>query len=49
LADITTIRKYNIILEEFNLSQEKTLTAYDTALISRLAQGTKQLGRLLAD
>jgi len=49
LADITTIRKYNIILEEFNLSQDKTLTAYDEALTSRLTQGTKQIGRLLAD
>jgi len=49
LADITTIKKYNIILEEFNLSQDKTLTAYDEALTSRLALGTKQLGRLLSD
>ena len=49
MADITTIRKYNIILEEFGLSQDKTLTAYDEALTSRLPQGTKQLGRLLAD
>lgn len=49
MADITTIRKYNIILEEFSLSQDKTLTAYDEALTSRLPQGTKQLGRLLSD
>ena len=49
MSDITTIRKYNIILEEFSLSQDKTLTAYDEALTSRLSQGTKQLGRLLAD
>jgi len=49
LSDITTIRKYNIILEEFSLSQDKTLTAYDEALRSRLSQGTKQFGRLLAD
>lgn len=49
MADITTIRKYNIILEEFSLSQDKTLTAYDEALTNRLSQGTKQLGRLLAD
>jgi hypothetical protein len=49
LADITTIRKYNIILEEFSLSQDKTLTAYDEVLTSRLKQGTKQIGRLLAD
>ena len=49
MADITTIRKYKIILEEFSLSQDKTLTAYDEALTSRLPQGTKQLGRLLAD
>jgi hypothetical protein len=49
LSDITTIKKYNIILEEFTLSQDKTLTAYDEALTSRLPLGTKQLGRLLED
>jgi len=49
LSDITTIKKYNIILEEFNLSQNKTLTAYDKALTSRLPLGSKQLGRLLSD
>ena len=49
MSDITTIRKYNIILEEFSLSQDKTLTAYDEALTSRLPQDTKQLGRLLSD
>ena len=49
MSDITTIRKYNNILEEFTLSQDKTLTAYDEALTSRLSQGTKQIGRLLAD
>jgi len=49
LADITTIRKYNIILEEFNLAQDKTLTAYNEALTSRLALSVKQIGRLLAD
>jgi len=49
VQDITTIRKYNIILEEFNLSHDKTLTAYDEALTSRLPLGVKQIGRLLAD
>ena len=49
MADITTIRKYNIILEEFSLSPTKTLTAYDEALSSRLPQGTRQLKRLLED
>jgi len=49
LSDITTIRKYNIILEEFNLSQDKTLTAYNDALTSRLSLSSKQIGRLLAD
>lgn len=49
MADITTIRKYNIILEEFSASPTKTLTAYDEALSSRLPQGTRQLKRLLAD
>lgn len=49
MADITTIRKYNIILEEFNLSPTKTLTAYDEALRNRLPQGPRQLKRLLED
>jgi len=49
VQDITTIRKYNIILEEFNLAQDKTLTAYDEALTSRLSLSVKQIGRLLAD
>ena len=49
MSDMTTIKKYNTILEEFNLSQDKTLTAYDEALTSRLPMGTKQLGRLLSD
>ena len=49
MSEITTIQKYNIILEEFNLSQDKTLTAYDEALTSRLPLGSKQLGRLLSD
>jgi len=49
LSDITTIKKYNIILEEFNRSADKTLTAYDEALTVRLPLGPKQLGRLLSD
>jgi len=49
LTDITTIKKYNIILEEFSLSPTKTLTAYDEALSNRLPQGPRQLKRLLAD
>ena len=49
MADITTIRKYNIILEEFSLSSTKTLTAYDEALRARLPQGPRQLKRLLED
>lgn len=49
MADITTIRKYNIILEEFSLSPTKTLTAYDEALRNRLPQGPRQLKRLLED
>lgn len=49
MSDITTIRKYNIILEEFSLSQEKTLTAYDEVLSSRLNLGSKQILRLLRD
>ena len=49
MSDITTIRKYNIILEEFSLSQDKTLTAYDEVLSSRLNLGSKQILRLIRD
>jgi hypothetical protein len=49
VSDITTIRKYNIILEEFSLSQDKTLTAYDEVLSNRLSLGTKQILRLIRD
>lgn len=49
MSDITTIRKYNIILEEFNISQDKTLTAYDEVLSSRLNLGSKQILRLIRD
>ena len=49
MADLTTIRKYNIILEEFNLSADKTLTAYSEVLADRLSLGSKQILRLLRD
>ena len=49
MADLTTIRKYNIILEEFNLSADKTLTAYSAVLADRLSLGSKQILRLLRD
>ena len=49
MADLTTIRKYNIILEEFNRSTDKTLTAYSEVLADRLSLGSKQILRLLRD
>ncbi len=49
MSDITTIRKYNIVLEEFSLAQDKTLTAYNEVLSSRLSLGSKQILRLLRD
>jgi len=49
MADLTTIRKYNIILEEFNLSADKILTAYSEVLSNRLSLGSKQILRLLRD
>jgi hypothetical protein len=49
VSDITTIRKYNIVLEEFSLAQDKTLTAYNEVLSSRLSLGSKQILRLLRD
>jgi hypothetical protein len=49
VAEVSTIKKYNIILEEFNNSQDRILTAYDKVLIDRLNLQPKQIGRLLAD
>ena len=49
MSNITTIGKYNIILEEFNLSQDKILTAYDEVLLTRLNLSSKQIIRLLED
>lgn len=49
MSDISTLKKYNIILEEFNLSQDKTLTAYSEALSVRLELGPKQILRLLRE
>jgi hypothetical protein len=48
-SDLTTIRKYNIILEEFNLAQDKTLTSYSEVLLDRLFLSQKQILRLLRD
>lgn len=49
MSEITTIKKYNIILEEFNFAQDKTLTAYDRVLQDRLNLSPKQIIRLLED
>lgn len=49
MSEITTIKKYNIILEEFNFAQDKTLTAYDSVLKDRLSLSPKQIIRLLED
>lgn len=49
MADISTIRKYKIILEEFNNKQDKKLTGYDEVLRDRLSLSPKQIDRLLQE
>jgi hypothetical protein len=49
MADVSTLKKYKIILEEFNNSSTKKLTAYDNALKERLKLSPRQIDRLLAE
>lgn len=45
----STLRKYKIILEEFNNKLDKKLTAYDEILKDRLELSPKQIDRLLKE
>ena len=47
--DISTLKKYKIILEEFEQSQSKILTGYDEILKDRLALSPKQIDRLIKE
>ena len=47
MSDMSTIQKYMFILEEINKRIDKTITAYDEALVDKLQLSNKQLGRLL--
>lgn len=47
MAELNTFQKYKVILDEFVLRQDKTLTAYDAVLKDKLALQPKQIDRLL--
>ena len=49
MANISTLKKYKIILEEFNNKLDKKLTGYDEALKDRLELSPKQIDRLLQE
>ena len=49
MANISTLQKYKIILEAFNNSLDKKLTAYDEVLEDRLGLSPKQIDRLLKE
>jgi hypothetical protein len=47
--NISTLKKYKIIIEEFENSQTKQLTAYDEVLRDRLELSPKQIDRLIRE
>ena len=49
MANISTLKKYKIILEEFNSKLDKKLTGYDDVLKDRLELSPKQIDRLLQE
>lgn len=49
MSDITTLKKYKVILEEFDRKQDKMLTAYDEILKERLSLSPKQIDRLIKE
>ena len=49
ITDISTLKKYKIILEEFNISRTKKLTAYDDVLKDKLNLSVRQIDRLLSE
>jgi len=49
MSNISTLKKYKIILEEFNSKLYKQLTAYDENLRDRLELSPKQIYRLLKE
>jgi len=49
MSEISTLKKYKIILEEFENKQNKMLTAYDQVLIDKLDLSPKQIDRLIKE
>ena len=49
MTEISTLKKYKIILEEFEKREEGILTGYDEVLKERLKLSTKQIDRLIKE
>ncbi len=49
MAEVSTLRKYKIILEEFEKRQDRTLNPYDENLINLLDLSSRQIGRLIKE
>ncbi|WP_121628751.1 WYL domain-containing protein [Poseidonibacter antarcticus] len=49
MADISTLKKYKIILEEFEKREDKKLTGYDEVLSDILNLSPKQIDRLIKE
>lgn len=49
MAEISTLRKYKIILEEFEKKEDSLLTGYDEVLKDRLNLSPKQIDRLIEE
>ncbi|MCT7464898.1 WYL domain-containing protein [Aliarcobacter cryaerophilus] len=49
MAELSTLKKYKIIIEEFDKREDKCLTGYDEILINKLSLGPKQIDRLIKE
>lgn len=49
MAELSTLKKYKIIIEEFEKRQDKCLTGYDEILRNKLGLSPKQIDRLIKE
>jgi hypothetical protein len=49
MSELSTLKKYKIIIEEFEKRQDKCLTGYDEILKNKLELGPKQIDRLIKE
>lgn len=49
MSELSTLKKYKIIIEEFEKAPDKCLTGYDTNLRNKLALSPKQIDRLIKE